>query len=225
MLTRMLRFTSHCLGVALRWGLPLFVVTLWLDSWDRLLPWSRPVTIPMEHYVSMFGASQGRLCLNVEHYSSPGSRIIYRMPYEVEYVYRVDLDRSFVYPVLWFEVTGPRVRASSNVAIDRFSSFRWEKWGFAWRNPTRPLGGGVFTTWYFQIPMWLVLAISLVPMLLYLWKSRRVMRRAKARGRATCAFCGYDLRASKDRCPECGAAIPGGGVGSGGGERPSATVV
>jgi hypothetical protein len=52
-----------------------------------------------------------------------------------------------------------------------------------------------------------VLAVSLwVPMLafailpLWLWRRRRVTR-----GKGLCEACGYDLRATPERCPECGA--------------------
>jgi hypothetical protein len=63
--------------------------------------------------------------------------------------------------------------------------------------------------WFLQVPFW-QLALLLSPPPLWLTtrgilRWRAVRRRAKT-GR--CKQCGYDLRASKDRCPECGTPIP-----------------
>lgn len=50
-------------------------------------------------------------------------------------------------------------------------------------------------------PGWVVLLVAAVPVVLRVRRSRRTIRWA-AEGR--CRSCGYDLRASPDRCPECG---------------------
>ena len=51
------------------------------------------------------------------------------------------------------------------------------------------------------VPFWLLLTLAAVPTAV-LW--RRDRRTAKP---GCCVNCGYDLRASKKTCPECGTAI------------------
>ena len=53
---------------------------------------------------------------------------------------------------------------------------------------------------------WLVVMSLIVPVIwIYvLWRDRKVRR---ARGEGMCVGCGYDLRASPDRCPECGRVV------------------
>lgn len=55
------------------------------------------------------------------------------------------------------------------------------------------------------ISYWLLTLLLLLPPIgwaMLLWRRRHIARRAK-KGR--CHACGYDLRATPDRCPECGA--------------------
>jgi hypothetical protein len=56
-------------------------------------------------------------------------------------------------------------------------------------------------------PLWLIALALIAPVAL--GPVRRVVRASVRRGRGLCVSCGYDLRASPDRCPECGAAAKG----------------
>ena len=62
--------------------------------------------------------------------------------------------------------------------------------------------GGYFLV---RLPHWaIVIVAGALP--LY-WGVRRLRSRARRR-QGRCVSCGYDLRASTDRCPECGTPIP-----------------
>jgi hypothetical protein len=86
-------------------------------------------------------------------------------------------------------------------AQDANNDLVWEKLGFQYlryRRPPTIEGSGM------RIPIWFLTLIFTVPPLLWLI---RYLRRAKPSSRL-CATCGYDLRATPNRCPECGTAPP-----------------
>ncbi|MCY2950687.1 MAG: hypothetical protein NTU53_01765 [Planctomycetota bacterium] len=56
-----------------------------------------------------------------------------------------------------------------------------------------------------SVPYWLLTALLAFYPARRAWTRRRQMRRLRL---GLCLTCGYDLRASKDRCPECGSPIP-----------------
>jgi hypothetical protein len=80
----------------------------------------------------------------------------------------------------------------------------WERLDFTYDDltgPVRSAGSG----WRLTLPHWAVaapLAVLPVVWLVLRWRSRRRHRVG------CCQKCGYDLRATPDRCPECGTPAP-----------------
>lgn len=77
-----------------------------------------------------------------------------------------------------------------------------------WRQRYTPAWGDTFTYTTVFMPCWLIIALAAVLPLNWLRKKIThglLLRRRRARGQ--CLQCGYDLRASTGRCPECGTPI------------------
>ena len=81
---------------------------------------------------------------------------------------------------------------------------RWRMAGFKWRRirfvlePGDTMPSHVFNV--YTAPCWSPTLVSLVALLL----TTRVILRSRTLRANQCKSCGYDLRATPDRCPECG---------------------
>jgi hypothetical protein len=88
-------------------------------------------------------------------------------------------------------VAGFRCRLDS---ADGFGVFRYGP------RDTRGLAGYHFV----GAPFWLLIVASGIPP--GVWIVRRLARR-RSRRAGLCPACGYDLRTTPDRCPECGTIV------------------
>lgn len=77
--------------------------------------------------------------------------------------------------------------------------------GWAWRDINEPTQV-IFSVHTIALPYWLLVGILAIAPARYGFHTIRQNRRAR---HGKCQACGYDLRASNDRCPECGIPIPG----------------
>jgi hypothetical protein len=94
---------------------------------------------------------------------------------------------------------------ASDAVGDDFAHFpqmrKFEYFGFLVETAWIPSPGGGLGIHAVLVPFWLLALISLIPPIVWL------KRRARRVATGYCLQCGYDLCASKERCPECGKKI------------------
>jgi len=119
--------------------------------------------------------------------------------------------RHRVEPVNWFSFEAPVTR-------HRMFDFVWggdrpqwpgfsgrDYWGIQFRHFTEPYTPPqVYEGWAITLPYWLITP-SLV--LLPAFAASRLAKRRRRSLHGLCVVCGYDLRASPGRCPECGMVV------------------
>ena len=98
-------------------------------------------------------------------------------------------------------LTLPKV---SNLLSSTRGNINWRRLGFGYFRWN--IGFGVPITIYrISVPTWALCILTLL--LPTLWFGQTWKKRHRVKD-GLCPTCGYDLRASKDRCPECGTPIP-----------------
>lgn len=109
------------------------------------------------------------------------------------------------YAAASFQITGGSVLREDFLSLPKEQSagvhYAWgsaerveNDWGFPWTRRTT-----------FEFPLWpFTVAFAVMPLMR--WTIPLIRRRAMRRA-GRCPVCGYDLRASPERCPECGAVV------------------
>ncbi len=82
-------------------------------------------------------------------------------------------------------------------------SEKWWSWSTSQDPTRRDLLDPVYSTWRLTMPVLLITAVAwtypAIVLVVAIWRRR-------TRWKGSCPTCGYDLRATPDRCPECGTA-------------------
>jgi hypothetical protein len=107
--------------------------------------------------------------------------------------------------------SAPRLEMSDLAGIQS----NWNRLGFYWRSRRELFPGQIppdpgADGWMLAVPFWACVAVLLIPCAVPVRRSLRARTRRQRASRGECEMCGYDVRASTARCPECGHPLPSG---------------
>jgi hypothetical protein len=94
------------------------------------------------------------------------------------------------------------MQAASNIPVGDQHSFL----GFVYLRATVIDQRGLRPQASLLIPRWFIVLCCIPAPLIYCRKQLRAFASRRRGSKGLCRVCGYDLRATPDRCPECGAA-------------------
>lgn len=106
-------------------------------------------------------------------------------------------------PTTWSYATG---RAQGTSTLRAYSWLR-RRWGVTWGHNRSTSRHGGHNKYCVELPYWVLsVPVALINLVVFRRAVLRLRQLDQVR-RRVCIHCGYDLRASRGRCPECGKAI------------------
>jgi hypothetical protein len=185
---------------ALSLALCVAVVILWVRSYwiDEALVWGEPhVPPPTTWHMRAVSSTHGRVAVFV--YQDQQAAL--SSPVQAAEWVRME---AYLDPVIGREYQRP---ATIPVPADQFLGFGYDSEGGGMevrlRDGTRYATRSESTIIGF--PHWCLAALFAAMPVQRLWIGRRLVRMRQRLATGQCAACGYDIRATPDRCPECGA--------------------
>ena len=196
-----IKWRNHWRGILATLALVtvLFYAIAWIPTWRTRVSFGFTSRQPksdgmVEHWNFSTVLCHGQFQAGFDGYQFPPQIMAEYGPRSIVWGTQYDYDRS----PQW----------ENEKVIITNSDFIQQTLGFqiCWAGFTVPAGEtGMRGAYSITIPFWFAIPVCAIFALPWLWRTLR--RRHRIR-HGLCLLCGFDLRASVGKCPECGAPIP-----------------